>query len=419
MRMHGPTNRFSLDARYGVLVLAAVTVSLLASPVLSPALAQTVTLMPTEAGAAMGVQPGTATIEVVSETKTKVTFDLSGIPAPAHGMECRTLDSGQSLLSGWLKVDMAGPGVGDDLVEPWGPPPAMLGDAPDGCVAEYPISRSKFNGGVTPGCYNPMPNVIAWSPIAKHWAQFNNGMGGANDPDPNGFVSDPDGDANATLRTSYDFTGGQQTTPLVLNPWFFGSSVPPFHAQCTAFNTSPAPPVCLAAGGVIRSNGSGYKRVFGTQLQNDHIGPNGEVSPSAVPGIGTPGVMGSLGSVNPRAFGRGVIHDIDGPCDNNVVPGTPCGSSEFGMPGGPPGHPASTDSVGLPMGTVKGQRFQLVDALGRAQVARGVATAMSVVLHKDCLTHGFIPGNGPGMPQPPPSQGRPADFVEILTGPLP
>ena len=35
MRMHGPTNRFSLDARYMVLVLAAVTVSLLASPVLS------------------------------------------------------------------------------------------------------------------------------------------------------------------------------------------------------------------------------------------------------------------------------------------------------------------------------------------------------------------------------------------------
>ncbi len=411
MRIHGPTIRFGLETRYGLLALAAV--SMMWGPVLSPATAQVVTLTPTAAGAAMGVQPGTATIDVISAAKAKVTFDLSGIPAPGSGRECMTLDAGQSLLSGWLKVDMAGAGVADDLIEPWGPPPTMLADAPEGCVAEYPISRNKANGGVTPGCYAPVPNVITWSPITKSIAMFNNGMGGASDPDPNGFVSDTDGDANATLRTNYDFTGGQQTTPLVINPWFFGSSVPPFHAQCTKIGTSPAPPVCTAAGGKIRATGSGFKRVYATQFQNIHLGVNGEVSPSKMAGIGNPGEMRSLGVVNPLAFGRGVIHDIDGPCDNSaVIPGTPCGSTKFGLEGGPPGHPASSDGG-------KGQRFTVIDAKGRATLARGVATTISVVLHHDCLTHGFIPGNGPGMPQPPPSQGLPADFVEILSGPVP
>ncbi len=415
MRIHGPIIRFGLDARFGLLALA--TVSMMWGPVLSPATAQVVTLTPTEAGAAMGVQPGTATIDIVSATKGKVRFELSGIPAPMAGTECRTLDSGQSLLSGWLKVDMAGPGVADDLVEPWGPPPTMLADAPEGCVAEYPISRNKANGAVTAGCYNPVPNVLAWSPMTKTVAMFNNGMGGASRPDPNAFVSDDDGDADATLRTNYDFTGGQQTTPLVINPWFFGSSVPPFHAQCTKIGTSPAPPVCVAAGGKIRATGSGFKRVYKTQFQNIHqrVLPDGTIlsSPSAIPGIGNPGEMRSLGVVNQLAFGRGVIHDIDGPCDNSaVIPGTPCGSTKFGLEGGPPGHPASSDGG-------KGQRFQDFDSKGVPLVARGVATAISVVLHKDCLTHGFIPGNGPGMPQPPPSRGLPADFVEILTGPLP
>jgi hypothetical protein len=360
----------------------------------------------------------------MSDTKTKVTFDLSGIPMPAPGAECRTLDARQSLLSGWLKIDMAGPGVADDLIEPWGPPPTMMAGAPEGCVAEYPISRNKNNGGVTAGCYNPAPNALGWSPIAKTTAMFNNGMGGASNPDPNGFTSDEDGEANATLKANYDFTGGKQTAPLVINPWFFGSSVPPFHAQCTKIGTSPAPPVCVAAGGKIRAVGSGFKRVFKTQLFNIHqrILPDGTtlISPNAIPGIGNPGEMRSLGEVNPLSFGRGVIHDIDGPCDNSVaIPGTPCGRTDFGTgaEGAPPAHPASMDFV--TNGKPKGQRFQDFDDKGRALIARGVATAVSVVLHKDCLTHGFIPGNGPGMPQPPPSRGLPADFVEILSGPLP
>ena len=423
MRIRRSKTQLGLDTWYGLSMLAAIALVIVGVG-FSSASAQVVTLMPTEDGAAMGVQPGTATIEVVNESNAKVTFDLSGIPAPIPGTACQMLDTGQSLLSGWITVDMDGPGVADSLVEPWGPPPTMLEDAPGGCVAEYPISRSKFSGGVTPGCYAPRSDVLRWSPITRTTDLFNSGMGGAINPDPNGFVSDQDGDAHATLRTNYDFTGGRQATPLVLNPWFFGSSVPPFHAQCSKINTSPAPPVCVAAGGVLRANSSGFKRIFGTFLQNDHVGPNGEISPSAVPGIGTPGVMHSLGAVNQRAFGRGVIHDIDGPCDNNVVPGTPCGRSDFGMEGGPPGHPASTDSVGLPPGTIKGQRFQIFDSEGRAMIARGVARGISVILHKDCLTHGYIPGNGPGMPQPPPSQGPegnpfPSDFVEILHGPLP
>ena len=454
MRIHGPTTRFGLETRYGFLALTAVSM-MMWGPVLSPALA--VDLTPTAEGAAMGVQPGTATIDVVSATKTKITFDLSGIPAPAAGTECRTLDQSQSLLSAWFRfigADGSSTVDADNLVERWGPPPTLLEGAPAGCVPEYPIARKrkKFGvnalgedfgpldngdrGGGTAGCYGASPNVITWSPIAKSTAGFTAGMGGTSRPDPNGFVSDVDGDVNVTLKTNFDPTDGA-TTPLVLNPWFFGSSVPPFFAQCTNPKVIPAPPVCADAGGQLRANDSGYKRVYKTQPLNDHVGPNGELIPSAIRGIGNPGVMRSLSTmtaagqggapgvvdgVNVRAYGRGIIHDIDGPCDNNIVVGTPCGSDKFGLDGGPPAHPAPRDMLGFPplSGTNKGQRFQLTDAQGRQTLARAEATHISVVLHKDCLTHGHIPGNGPGMPMPPPfTSGLPADFVEILRGPLP
>ena len=140
-----------------------------------------------------------------------------------------------------------------------------------------------------------------------------------------------------------------------------------------------------------------------------------------IPGIGNPGEMRSLGVVNERAYGRGIIFDINGPCDNIIVKGTPCGSDKFGLDGGPPAHPGGRDMMGFPplSGTFKGQRFQLPDAQGRQTLARAEATHISVVLHKDCLTHGHIPGHGPGIGLPPPAQGLPDDFVEILRGPLP
>ncbi|MBQ26996.1 MAG: hypothetical protein CMH81_02460 [Nitrospiraceae bacterium] len=429
MRKHGPTTRFGPGVRYGLLALTVV--GMMVGPVISSVLAQVVTLTPTEGGAALGVQPGTATIDVKQNGNAKVTFDLSGIPAPNPGRECRGLDSDQSLLSGWFRfINDAGESTvnADNLVERWGPPPTIIEDAPEGCVAEYPISRgrkpfdpenpeSTDRGGGTSGCYGKAPNVITWSPIAKSTAGFTAGMGGTSRPDPNGFVSDIDGDANATLKTNFDPTDGA-TTPLVLNPWHFGSSVPPFWAQCTNPKVTPAPPVCLAAGGKLRANDSGYKRVYENKPFNDHVGPNGERIPSRIPGIGVIGEMNTFGEVDERAYGRGLIFDINGPCDNNPLARTPCGPGGFGKEGGPPAHPAGRDMMGFPPkpGSAKGQRFQVPDEKGRQTLARAEATHISVVLHNDCLTHGHIPGHGPGIGLPPPAQGLPDDFVEILRG---
>lgn len=417
----------------GLAALAVVSMFLW-GPVVSPVLAQVVTLTPTEDGAAMGVQPGTATINVKNADKAKVTFDLSGVPASMPGLACKTLDPGQVVLSGWFRFlgDDGGSSVaGDNLVERWGPPPTILEGAPEGCVAEYPIARgrkpfdpenpdSTDRGGGTSGCYGKAPNVITWSPIAKSTAAFTAGMGGASHLDPNGFTSDVGGDANATLKTNFDPTAGP-TTPLVLNPWHFGSSVPPFFAQCTSPKVIPAPPVCVAAGAKLRANDSGYKRIFKTQPYNAHKGPNGERIPSKIPGIGVIGEPNTFGEVDENAFGRGIIFDINGPCDNNPLAMTPCGPGGFGKDGGPPAHPAGRDMMGFPPkpGSAKGQRFQVPDEKGRQTLARAEATHISVIMHKDCLTHGHIPGHGKGIGLPPPAQGLPDDFVEILRGAMP
>lgn len=394
MRRDEPVTRMTLAIPLGAMVLLAISASVFGVPAYAQGLPacsentlpcmEVVDLLPTAQGQTLGVQAGTATIEVMNANKTKVSFSLSGIPA----ISCSALSNGQALLSGWLRfIDAEGnldlATAAANLVEPWGPPPTIKPDAPEGCIAAYPIPLTKAGGAVTSGCYDPVPNVISWSPIAKSTALYFAGMGGAIDPDPNGFVSDSKGSVNVMLKTDFDFTEGRPSTLLVLNPRFFGSSVPPFFAQCTTLDASPAPPVCAGSGGVLKSVDSGFKRVYETKPVIVHSGP-----PAAT-------------------FGPGIIHDFDGPCDNQILtPGPPCGRDDFTIDSP---HPLGTDGgVGL--------RHIKATPEGRQTLARGAATAISVVLHHDCVTHGHIPGN------PEFTNGDrtfPAEFVEILRGFLP
>ena len=515
MRRYGPLTRFGIDMRVGVVMPLAIfmLMAVPGAPLVGQAKAADIAdlaLTLTGKAAALGFTDAGSTIDIEvidandgsnansPEGKTRVTLNIKGIPAaltasaegvaPA-GLSCGVLDKGQALLSAWLLIDPAerAPGIlkadgtrtPNHMVERWGPPFPVGPAGPRGgyqgvdtspaggtglgengaCpTANYPMSVGKKGGALEATCFPGHPSIRVTSPLAKSTAGYNSGMGGALAPDPNGFVSDTDGEATVTLKTNFDFTEGEQVVPLVWReapgvpffpsgpgpqpfkwlmdeasfmgpfylrndagapigpppnaPGFFGSSVPPFHAQCTNPSVLPAPPPCVLSNGrhSLKSLGSGFKRVYETVPHILHVGPNnGETIPSLVAGIGALGVANSVkDTVETRSFGRGVIHDIDGPCDNNVhrAGAAPCPTDQFGLPGGPPTHPAGSDSVGLelrdggvpqkgvlPKNARRGHRFQKVDTLGRQVLARGRAVGVGIAIHHDCLTHGLIPGN--------------------------
>jgi hypothetical protein len=515
MNRYGPQAKFGIHARTSAMMFIAMFVWLPSAAIDGQAHAQTIPLELTAAAVALGFTDAGSSvdIEVRSVTgqsplgRTKLSFNLAGIPSqfnpdadgnPVAGLECNVLGKGQALMSGWLLVDPAerAPGVmradgsgrlPNHLVERWGPPfpvgPAGprggyqgVDDGREGATGlgenaacgspSYPMDIGKkgegqdqIHGALEATCFPGHPSVRLTSPIAKSVAGYNSGMGGALNPDPNGFVSDGDGEASATLKTDFDFTTGAQVVPLVwreapgvpfnppgfsnlmdeasfMGPFYlrnpagapigpppnapgvFGSSVPPFAAQCTNGGIAPAPPPCVFGPGTntLKTVGSAFKRVFETKAMILHEGPNGEFIPSSVGGIGQIGVANSVKAAFPLSFGRGVIHDIDGPCDNNIFLAgkPPCPTDGFGggtpgsTPAGPkpPTHPAGSDTVGKPLFDTNGNmvaelpgnarfglRFQVPDALGRQTLARGRAVGIGVAVHHDCLTHGHVPGN--------------------------
>ena len=514
MSRYGPRTQFALGMRVGGALMLAMLIGLPGTQLAGQANAQSIPLELTAAAIALGFTDAgsTAEIDVRAATeqsplgRTRVSFNISGVPSQFNpdadgnavaGLGCNVLGKGQALLSGWLLIDPAerAPGVmradgsgrlPHHLVERWGPPfpvgpagprggyqgvnpnPVGTGLGENGACGSpsYPMDIGKkgqgpdqIGGALEATCFPGHPSIRLTTPITKSTAGFNSGMGGALDPDPNGFVSDSDGDASATLKTDYDFTTGEQVVPLVWReapgvpfnppgfpnlmdeasfmgpfylrndagapigpppnaPGLFGSSVPPFAAQCTNGGIAPAPPPCVFGPGTntLKTVGSAFKRVFETIPHIIHEGPNGEFIPSSVGGIGQLGVANTVKLPDPRSFGRGVIHDIDGPCDNliHTAGAPPCPIDGFGggTPGigsdgpKPPTHPAGSDTVGKPLFDVDGNqvselpanarfgmRFQKPDALGRQTMARGRAVAIGVAVHHDCLTHGHVPGN--------------------------